>query len=714
MIWARFGFAKNCHTCIFTLQHVLIPVVAAPAEGIYAENPDPADGAVGVADNQILHWDAGSAAACHDVYFGTDLQKLENAKRPDGDADGDGMVGYGDLQIITDRWLRGTPQQGSLPSGDLNGDHIVNADDFALLAGNWQNTPNPVFKGNQTGNLYDPGLLNDLQTYYWRIDEANYVYPDSPWKGGVWSFTVFDNSGLPEWAKKGYGVWLSNAMNRVFPDSRPQDWPSHPRIEISAARREYESFQIVVLPAPGRTVDNLQLQISDLTKGNDIISAQNIEWYQVGFVYLTDAYLASKDNYIDDAAPDNGWWPDILIPVDSIDIDDNFAQPIWLTVYVPQTTPPGEYNGSITISTENGLPAQIDLTLTVYNFTLAKGPGNCRTAFTFPSGSWNNYRRAADFALEHRLNVDYLSRTTAPSVYDLEHYYNKGQNSYTLMCTGNSNCLVDPDFIATVDSFFASLSHSWYQDELRDMAMFYGFDEANSGLWDEMADCFGILEDNFPDIERMTTAPMNLSIHWWLFNNPVKVLADHNIDYICLQTRWYDYNKAAALRTAGYQHWAYVCAAEFNSQYANFFIQYPLIESRAIWWQNFHQNMDGFLYWNMTNWKAGYTPLDPDAGPLYYWQFEPGPYDDWPPGDGLLIYPGKNDRPFASIRLANIRDGIEDYEYLWMLAQKIGLENARNQCAPVTWGLHGTSPPYTHDHTVVETTRHNIAGMIEP
>jgi hypothetical protein len=55
-----------------------------------------------------------------------------------------------------------------------------------------------AFRGNQTslfyvagfpGYAYEEGLVNGT-TYYWRIDEVNDTYPDSPSKGSVWSFMV--------------------------------------------------------------------------------------------------------------------------------------------------------------------------------------------------------------------------------------------------------------------------------------------------------------------------------------------------------------------------------------------------------------------------------------------------------------------------------------------------------------------------------------------
>ncbi len=97
------------------------------------ESPDPSNGAVGVKQTQILTWTPGVYADSHQIYFGTDKEAVQNA-----------------------------------------------------------DTGSPEYKG--TGDLgaesFDPGKLQWNTTYYWRIDEANNVNPDSPWTGNVWSFTT--------------------------------------------------------------------------------------------------------------------------------------------------------------------------------------------------------------------------------------------------------------------------------------------------------------------------------------------------------------------------------------------------------------------------------------------------------------------------------------------------------------------------------------------
>ncbi|GAG13929.1 unnamed protein product, partial [marine sediment metagenome] len=103
----------------------------------FASRPAPADGAL-YADIWVnLSWNPGDSAVSHDVYLGDNFD-------------------------------------------DVN----AGAED--------------TFVGNQPGTLlmvgfpgfpYPDGLVPGT-TYYWRIDEVNDTDPNSPWKGGVWSFSI--------------------------------------------------------------------------------------------------------------------------------------------------------------------------------------------------------------------------------------------------------------------------------------------------------------------------------------------------------------------------------------------------------------------------------------------------------------------------------------------------------------------------------------------
>jgi len=103
-----------------------------------ATNPFPKDGAEHDDEWVFLSWTEGIFAAEHDVYFGTDFDKVKDANEND-------------------------------PMG-----------------------PDEIYKIRQTDNIYEVEVLEpnmtDKKYYYWRIDEINDANSNSPWKGRVWSF----------------------------------------------------------------------------------------------------------------------------------------------------------------------------------------------------------------------------------------------------------------------------------------------------------------------------------------------------------------------------------------------------------------------------------------------------------------------------------------------------------------------------------------------
>ncbi|MHC4230238.1 MAG: PA14 domain-containing protein, partial [Planctomycetota bacterium] len=112
----------------------LIPQ-AALSLPVKASSANPPAGAIDVKQTIILTWSAGDFASSHEVYFGTDGEAVRNA-----------------------------------------------------------DTSSSEYKGarNLGSESYDPGKLQWDTSYYWRVDEVNDTHPDSPWAGGVWSFTTAD------------------------------------------------------------------------------------------------------------------------------------------------------------------------------------------------------------------------------------------------------------------------------------------------------------------------------------------------------------------------------------------------------------------------------------------------------------------------------------------------------------------------------------------
>jgi hypothetical protein len=62
-------------------------------------------------------------------------------------------------------------------------------------------TASPEYKGskNLDDEKYDPGMLEQGTSYFWRIDEVNDLNSDSPWKGNLWAFTTADYLVVDDW-----------------------------------------------------------------------------------------------------------------------------------------------------------------------------------------------------------------------------------------------------------------------------------------------------------------------------------------------------------------------------------------------------------------------------------------------------------------------------------------------------------------------------------
>jgi hypothetical protein len=109
-------------------------------------------------------------------------------------------------------------------------------------------------------------------------------------------------------------------------------------------------------------------------------------------------------------------------------------------------------------------------------------------------------------------------------------------------------------------------------------------------------------------------------------------------------------------------------------------IDFPLLSYRIAPWINRRYRCTGLLYWSTCFW--GSPPRNPWDNPTYG--------DHWN-GEGVLFYPGREagiDGPIASVRLKNLRDGMEDYEYFVLLENLGGGDIVKDivKAAVPTWG----------------------------
>ncbi|MFA6241495.1 MAG: DUF4091 domain-containing protein, partial [Candidatus Hydrogenedentales bacterium] len=121
-----------------------------------------------------------------------------------------------------------------------------------------------------------------------------------------------------------------------------------------------------------------------------------------------------------------------------------------------------------------------------------------------------------------------------------------------------------------------------------------------------------------------------------------------------------DFEHYQERQKAGDEVWFYTCVFP-QGDYANRFIEQPLMKTRLLHWINFKYGITGYLHWGYNHWQSSdpMTNTTPaHTGPPYL-----------PAGDAWIVYPGKIG-PWDSIRWEAMRDGIVDHELLSMLAEK--------------------------------------------
>ena len=115
-----------------------------------------------------------------------------------------------------------------------------------------------------------------------------------------------------------------------------------------------------------------------------------------------------------------------------------------------------------------------------------------------------------------------------------------------------------------------------------------------------------------------------------------------------------DYAFYQDLQKQNKEVWFYTCVMP-RGNYANRFIELPLIQTRYLHWINFKYNITGYLHWGLNYWEKDQLNIDAsrDRGKL-------------PAGDNAIIYPGYR-KLYSSIRFEAMRDGIDDYQLLKMV-----------------------------------------------
>jgi len=191
----------------------------------------------------------------------------------------------------------------------------------------------------------------------------------------------------------------------------------------------------------------------------------------------------------------------------------------------------------------------------------------------------------------------------------------------------------------------------------------YWYDEPEESAYPYVVEGMELLGENCPGLTRLIT------------EQPEPGLIGP-IDLWVPVLEAYKPEDCRARQAAGELVWWYVCCGP-RAPYPNNFVDHPAINHRIRFWMAQKYGVTGSLYWATTFY--GHLP---DGTPRNPWEdamtYRPeGGY--WGNGDGMLLYPASRKPseqpvlkgPVVSLRWEVLRDGIEDYEYIWTLRQEM-------------------------------------------
>ena len=536
-------------------------------------------------------------------------------------------------------------------------------------------------------------------------------------------------------------VWAVDPLIKVFPDAAPEKGV---RAEAEVARGEDATFQIVVrCDAP---VTCLSASVSPFASrgGNTKLEARAPRF--VGYVPVDrPTQTPSKDQLRKPPAD----YPDPLLEVPSIDVPPDRAQPIWVTVHVPENAKPGSYSATLIIA--GNIDAQVgsssrstEVTLTkklllrVYKATVRK----CRLWVTDwyamhwphmeinPAPESDEYyallSRYAHNMAEHRHNVALISALSlanfsvgpdgklaidfarfdrwveifkeAGVIGRIEGGHIGGRkagwespfvvNVWQVKDGKPVSTSVDPS-TPEADQFYAQFfpalvkhlrDKGWLDCYLQHLA-----DEPIKSNIDTYRAMAALARKYAPELKIMEachTKDLVGAMDVWV--PQLNYLAD---DYAHYQER----------QRAGEEVWFYTCVFP-QGEYANRFIELPLIKTRLLHWINFRYGVTGYLHWGYNHWTAD-SPFTNTT------RAHPGP-SYLPAGDPWIVYPGKNG-PLDSIRFEAMRDGITDHELLSQLAEK----NPKKAMQLATKHIQDFAK-YDTDIKTFRKTRHTLLKLV--
>ena len=531
------------------------------------------------------------------------------------------------------------------------------------------------------------------------------------------SVPVTGNSGpISPLAADAHRIWVADSMRRVTPLTFPGP-DEVAEVNLELARGEAESAQIVVSTGADCEWSRGDLRISALRRDDGVAFRGQVIWQRVGYLARRPGYAPHPEGA--DAA--ERWLADPLLPAAPFRVRRGASQGIWLTAKADREETPGVYTGQVAVLNGTQIAARIPVCLHVHSFAQPVMFG-MPTAFCvmdgftraqYPDRYEAMHRQSWDLMLDHRLNPDDISRTSPPSISDLLYAKSRGMNRFNILnlvppprdprakwvCYSPPEETEAPEFYEYLKKVLTPYVEELRRKGLVQYAYLYGFDEREKRYYPGIDRIWRQLKADFPDVPLMTTAMMYRDM---AAGKDYPCL--ETTDWYCPLTSVYQPELSARLRAKGKQVWWYTCCGPRHPHANMASYEYPPIEGRLLGWMTHLYRADGLLFWHVNFWGRNRN-LDPADTFFPNWDTHSGLHM---PGDGIFLYP-TTEGIVPGIRLAQMRDAVEDYERLQLAAARAGTDVVD----AVSRTLITSMTEFSRDPARLRAARRRLARLIE-
>ncbi len=518
---------------------------------------------------------------------------------------------------------------------------------------------------------------------------------------------LLSGCGKQEQKIEGVKLWYGyNTENIIQDTAYPEKMENRDyTLRMHGIRDDVESVQLLITPE--KNISSYDFTVNDLkNESGDIFSKDNMEVFSQWYVNVEGSY--NTGSY--------GYYPDALIPMETAKkevlnhISANMNQGIWINANIPADAKPGLYTGSGELKLD-GKTYQIPMELTVYDAVMPEQvhPKSCFLIWfhLLPEAEGNAslpvVQSYYDLLVEKRCMpmypapeitsdvdrfvqycVDSVVNNPKISAYAIPYEFYTNEDGKRMLSEDSVMKYLEKMAVKNVelrksgDTATNLFAKAYYYlgsiiDEptgemlQRVKACDLIISQCKFAVADQYLKEYPDLYDALTGLSHVVTTAYNKDLLGTDTQGGVQTWCPQFQHWHTQEQRQNYYDRQNTTdRLMGEGAWWYGCNNP-QAPFPTYHLDDDLISSRVLSWMQYDYGSEGNLYWCINYpredmWENAYV-IGGSAG------------------EGNLTYPGAKfhlKHPLSTLRLESIREGVEDYEYFWMIEQAIIAFNEAN------------------------------------